>query len=136
MNGLAFIHFKNFTSRDGVQLENGFITPIYDNFDVTAQKRINFEAKNIFINNLFPNSEKGYYKHETKKTLILPLNGELELRIQTPEKKEFAFRLNPTMEFQAVIIEPQVEFKLKNCTDTILMLLHINNEVWDNKNSV
>jgi len=132
MDTIESLNFKiNYTSKNGSSL-NGFVVPLLNEKKINCiDLNLDFESRNIFINNIFGGQEKGFYTHETKTAIVICISGNIEiLYYKEPDLLAELSLENSNDYYRGVIIYPCVKFKFRNSTNANAILLHICNEPW------
>jgi len=132
MNDNRLLKFKVYHTSNEGSLLNGSVIPVFDRKNIICvDNHFCFNPQNIFINNILPSHEKGFYLHKSKETIMICISGEIEIIIQKDLDFEEKYLLKNSQEFnQGIVINPGLKFKLKNNSREIVILLHICNEEW------
>jgi hypothetical protein len=130
MNDNRLLKFKVYHTSNEGSLLNGSVIPVFDRKNIICvDNHFSFNPQNIFINNILPFHEKGFYLHKSKETIIICISGEIEIIIQKDFEEKYL--LKNSHEFNhGIVIKPGLKFKLNNSSQETVILLHICNEEW------
>lgn len=130
MKGVTLISFNSFPTFFLNKEENGLIYPLLNDSIIPGGNEFTISPKNIFLNILFPFKKKGPYCHAKKKTFIICLEGKISINVFDFEQNRLVFSIDAKDQLSGVIISPGIEFDLKNESNQNCMLLHINDELF------